>query len=282
MPLAKPSRGIEELVDVNSGREIIATPVVVDRFEDLMKKYDAFLSIPITFQETIREYMSTVNDVLTPSEIDSFLHHTTLREEHGRYTELTGYFVSRLIQCSYDTGNRVFYVDTHSLKLFHDMGARVVGNIDRKLELTIHGEIGDMCGENTQNANIVVGTTGNFLGSHAYNSTFKGRTAGDKCGFKTKNCTFTIEEVGHGCGFKVQQSTFTIGTAGNLCGLESKHSTFTIEKAGEYCGWASMHSTFNTHSPEQYKRFKESVPQDKDNKLYLLSNTGSIIKGGEW
>ena len=243
MPLAKPSSGIEELVDKDSGKEIVATPVVVDRFEELKKKYEQFLMVEDGF---IEKRKNNMKEVLLPCEINIFLQQTREYENHKNYGWSTGHFISQLVQNSYNAGNNNFELDMNSLKPINNIASHVTGTDERKVNIIIKGE------------------------------------AGDWCGYFARHFTFTIKKAGSECGYLAKQCTFTIEKAGSWCGCQAEHSTFTIEKAGSMYGSEAQHSTFNTHNPKQYERFKESVPQDTGNKIYLLSSDGSILKGGPW
>ena len=260
MSLAKPSTGLEELVDATSGREIVEAPVVVNRFQSLTKKYELLLSMEWR-NELLREY---VTEVLSPCDINIFLQQTRDYEDHTNYRRNTGLFISQLISNSHYAGNNEFELDMNSLKPINGLVSNVSGTEKRMVRVVITGEVGYQCGQSTQHSALTI------------------REAGDWCGRLAKQCTFTTKEVGNNCGINAQHSTFTIEKARDMCGSWAKHSTFTIREAGDWCGWEAQHSTFNTHNPDQYKQFKKSVPQNKGNVLYLLSNTGSIIKGGEW
>ena len=226
MPLAKPSGGLEELVDATSGKEIVATPILVDKYADLKKKYEKFLVTEIyDWQEWSRK---GVKEVLLPSDINLFLQQTREYENHTRYNINTGFFSSQLIQNSYNAGNNEFELDVTALKLIHNICFGVSGTEERMVRVVIKGE------------------------------------AGDVCVWNVRNFTFTIEK------------------AGDWCGFEAQHSTFTIGKAGDNCGREAQFSTFKTNNKDQYEKFKESVPQNKENTLYLLSQNGSILKGGKW
>ena len=260
MPLAKPSGGIEELVDETSGKEIVATPVVVDQFKSLTKKYEEFLG---TYN---RERWTTdhVPEVVLPCDISLFLQSTHDYEDHLDYPMCTGLFISQLIQNSYEAGNNNFEIDVNSLKIIDNLAYNISGTEERMVRIVIKGKVGHDCG------------------SKAEHSTFTIEKAGKYCGFKAENSTFTMKEAGNGCGQYTKHSTFTIEKAGDWCGLWAKNSTFTIGETEDQCGSNAYYSTFKTHNPLQYERFKKYVPEDSGNSLYLLSQNGSILKGGEW
>ena len=225
MSLTTPSGGIEELVDETSGKEIVLTPPLVDRFADLTKKYEQSLGLGAR-EVWARNY---VHDVLLPSDIDLFLQQTREYEHHPNYQIHSGYFISQLIQNSYKAGNNDFEFDVILLKPIDYLASEVVsGTKERTVKTTIKGEVGNFCGSG------------------------------------------------------VKYSAFTIGKASDWCGYRAEHSTFTIEKAGDLCGSITKYSNFKTNNKDQYKRFKESVPLNEGNTLYLLSSDDSVLKGGSW
>ena len=242
MPLATPSTGLEELVDVNSGKEIVATHPVVDQFAVLRGKYEPFLD----FGDRREWLKNKIQEVLLPPNINLFLQQTREYEDHPNYQSFTGLFISQLIQNSYNAGNNNFELDVNTLKPVDNLAREVSGTKERMVRVVIKGEVGDLCG------------------------------------YQAQHVTFTIEKAGDWCGNSVRHSTFTIKEAGKYCGQYSQHSTFTIEEAGNGCGFAAKNSTFKTHDSLQYERFKKSVSQDRSNELYLLAVDGSILNGGKW
>ena len=263
MALCK-SVGLEELVDADSGREVVVAPAVVNRFADLTKKYEPFLVIPLETYNWENWLRNHVQEILLPHDINLFLQQTRDYENNADYNHNTGQFISQLLQNSYHAGNSDFELDMNLLKPINYFASRLSGTKERRASIVIKGETGDACGSNAQY------------------STFTIEKAGEACGWSTKHSTFVIGKAGKWCGYLAQHSTFTIEEAGNLCGYEVENSTFTIEKAGQECGLQAQHSIFKTHNPLQYKRFKESVPKNRDNALYLLATNGSILKGGPW
>ena len=243
MGLVRPSGGIEELVDETSGREVVAAPPLLDRFAELMGKYEQFLG----FEYRDRVLMiNHVHEVLLPCDINLFLQQTRYYEDHKDYPDHTGLFISQLIQNSYTAGNNDFELDMSSLKPIDCLTFGEYGIEERVLKAVINGEVGNLGGGNSQHS------------------------------------TFTIEKAGNYCGRFAQYSTFTVEKAGDGCGEYAHHSILTIKETGDFCGSAAQHSIFKTHNSNQYERFKESVPRKRGNRLYLIAADGSIIKGGKW
>ena len=100
MGLAKLSCDISDLVDADSGKEIVRTPQLVDRFDSLMKKYEHFLGLEYRKRELEKNRLQTV---LLPSHINLFLQSTLSYEDHQNYQMYTGFFISKFIQNSYKT-----------------------------------------------------------------------------------------------------------------------------------------------------------------------------------
>ena len=242
-PLTTPSTGIEELVDANSGTDIVATPVVMNRFENLKKRYEQYLMVKDGVELWVKNY---VKEIVLPCDINLFLQQTREYEDHPNYQRYTGLFISQLMRKSYTAGNSEFKLDVNLLKPIDSLVSHVSGTKERMVMVIIKGKVRDFCGWNTQHS------------------------------------TFIVEEAGADYGFEAQHSVLTIEKAEDMCGFHTEHSTLTIENAADRCGWASRHSTFNTHNPEQYEKFKEFVDPNKGNTLYLLATSGSILQGGPW
>ena len=260
MALIKPME-LEELVDETSGKEVVATPAIVDRFAELNKKYKKCLMVGSRLEQWLKDH---VQEIFLPPDINIFLQSTHEFENDTDYNYGTGFFISHLIQNSYNAGNSKFELDVCSLKPIGSIASNIFATKERTIQM------------------IIKGRTGDWLGHRAEHSMFTIEKAGDTCGEYAQYSTFTIKEVGSWCWFRAENSTFTIEKAGDRCGREAQHSTFTIEKAGDQFGYGAQHSVFQTHNPEQYERFTESINQNKGNKVYLLSDTGSIIQGGLW
>ena len=186
MPLAQPSGGLEELVDETSGKEIVATPVIVDRFADLKKKYEQFLGLD--YSRTIWTEKN-VPEIVLPCDINIFLQQTREYEDHANYLS-TGFFVSQLIQNSYDAGNNNFELDVNALKPIDNLVSSVSGTKERVVRVVIKGE------------------TGIFCGFGAQHSIFTIKKAGDWYACKVNYSTFIIEKAGESCGFEAQNSIF--------------------------------------------------------------------------
>ncbi|HLD00254.1 MAG TPA: hypothetical protein VJC39_00750 [Candidatus Nanoarchaeia archaeon] len=231
---------------------------VKNRFGELCREYEEVLEA--------RDYkgkIKTIDDILAPSDINTFLQTTITCQQHQNYNWRTGMFISQLIQKSYDAGNNGFELNTQKVKRLNNLGYQIQGTKRRKIKLKIEGDAGDYCGRNSTDSTTTIG--GN---------------AGDYCGFDSKNSIITIgENAGNWCGYYSTDSTITIGgNTGNDCGWNSTDSTITIGgNAGNYCGWDSNNSTFKIKNKELYERLKEELNFKKGNRLFLLSPDGTEI-----
>ena len=277
MALCK-SVGLEELVDADSGREVVVAPAVVNRFADLTKKYEPFLVIPLETYNWENWLRNHVQEILLPHDINLFLQQTRDYENNADYNHNTGQFISQLLQNSYHAGNSDFELDMNLLKPINYFASRLSGTEERMVRVVIKGEVGDRCGRNAQYSAFTIGEAGKYCGFLAENSTFTVQEAGYRCGSNAQYSTFTIEKAGDDCGLGAQHSAFTIDKAGDGCGMYAQHSTLTIEKAENWCGRKAQHSTFKTHNVLQYKQLKCTVPRFKNNKVYHLQPDGTLKK----
>ena len=195
MPLATPSGGLEELVDASSGRDVMFIPPVVDRFEDLTKKYEHFLVDKYVSQEWLKD---NVTEALLPSDINLFLQSNHEYENDASYNYDTGFFISQLIQNSYTAGNNDFEFDMSLLKPVNFIASHIFGMKKQMIRVVIAGEVGN------------------------------------ECGYGAGYSTYTIQKASNRCGQFAEHSTFTIEEVGDECGWGSKHSTFQTHNSEQY------------------------------------------------
>ena len=185
MPLATPSRGIEELVDETSGREVVEAPPVVDRFVELREKYEQFL-----VGDAVEWILENIHDVLLPSDINLFLQQTREYEDNSGYHLHTGDFISKLIHNSYDAGHSDFELDVRSLKPIDSLSFGVSWTKERMVKVIITGQVGRWFGYGAQYSTFTLGETGDRCGALAYNSTFTIGKAGVLCGHDARHSIF--------------------------------------------------------------------------------------------
>ncbi|HLD00252.1 MAG TPA: hypothetical protein VJC39_00740 [Candidatus Nanoarchaeia archaeon] len=235
-------------------------------YGELMRKYEEVLEA--------KDYseIKTIDDILAPSDINAFLQVTIKYEQHQNYDWRTGKFISQLIQKSYDAGNNGFVLNTQKVKGVHNLGYKIQGTKERKIELKIEGDAGYNCGSNSKDSTITIeGNVGNDCGSYSNNSTITiAGNAGYDCGIYSKNSTITIGgNVGDYCGYYSNNSIITIeGNAGERCGGDSNNSTITIGgNVGDLCGSYAHDSTFKISNPELFYKL---VPK-------ILTNGNKVI-----
>ena len=199
MPTAAPIKkggGIDEILKGQTpGKlDVEKEPAVARReeFETLLLKYELALELDISPREKyLREMKKTVG-VLTPEEIDLFLQTTVRYENHEKYCSSTGYFISRLIQDSYDAGHNDFTLNTKGLRGLDKLCTELKGKKKNPLKVTINGNAGNCCGEDSKRSLFYI--EGN---------------AGDDCGRVSKKSVFCVSgDVGSKCGSWSKKSTF--------------------------------------------------------------------------
>ena len=200
------------------------------------------------FDTRFNQIRSLEKAVLNPSEINEFLQ--TVLKEYGDELDKrkTEFYINCLLQDSYDAGNNNFVLNTGDSQMNH-LGYMLKGTDEKKLEITIKGDVGYKCGYSSTNSSFTIeGNVREWCGKSSNNSSFAIRgNVGESCGDISKDSSFTIKgNVGYWCGRDSTNSSFTIeGDIENECGKDSKDSTFTIEgNVGNWCGRNSKQSSF--------------------------------------
>jgi len=166
---------------------------------------------------------------LTPAQIDMLLQHmvqTTNKEklEH----ELSGTFLTDLIQKSYDAGYNDFILDPERIEI-HRIGYELEGKPENKIKGTVKGNVGIGLGNRSENCIFNV----------------KGDTM-KSCGHSSENSIFNIE-----------------GDSWYHCGNWSRNSTYNIKGSiGNDCGKHSENCTFTSSNKKTYEKMKEVVPKE--------------------
>ncbi|MFH1638134.1 MAG: hypothetical protein ABIB71_06935 [Candidatus Woesearchaeota archaeon] len=167
--------------------------------EGLIKEYERILDIKcwnIPKGES-NSYLAAaeINPVLSPEEINSFLQATIKYEGHENYSFTTGLLITRLIQNSYDAGNKRFRLDTKALsKDIHNIAYKLKGKEDNLLEIIVGGNVGNWCGDGAENIKeiYIAGDVGMWCGEWAKNigNLQIAGNAGSFCGLKAEHSTF--------------------------------------------------------------------------------------------
>jgi len=246
-------KGIERLVGTPKVEEVRQIEVIENDFCTLNNQYAQILD-----EGSVGElWCKTISDILTPTQINVFLQHTTLYENNQHYSGITGYFISQLIQNSYNDGYNNFSLNTSELQDISFLGHRIEGTPKKTIELTVIGQTGRGSGWGAKYAAInLIGNTGHTCGKNSENSVFY--ITGDterECGKFSINSTFHISgNTGHDTGGGSERSTFNIaGNTGNLCGQNSICSKYTIGGySGRFFGDHTKKSTYKTPNKETY------------------------------
>lgn len=209
----------EEIVEVG-----VEEDPLVERI--LEKHHFCVKYVSSLFREKIGFLSELEVDALTPSQINRVLQEIIDRDANV-LDEVTGLFLGRLIQVSYDAGYNDFVLTTGDYRVNY-FGRKLEGLPEKKLKMGIQGNVGYGFGVHSQYAAFTVhGSVGEWSASDS------------------KFCALTIEEnVEKNLGCYSKQNTFIIGG-----------------EIGERCGHGSRNSTFITYNKETYKQMKKSVPK---------------------
>ncbi len=220
----------------------------VSEISDLLGEYEEFLNKEMDFNQ-IEKIIEKETILLTPDKIDDFLQQTILYENHKKYEENTGAFISQLIQTSYNAGNNNFELNTKKLKTISNIGAYLIGKKRNPIIIKIEGNTGYDCGSFSQNSIFnIEGNTRDHCGHETQNCNFniKGNTE-KEFGHFSENCLFKIEgDTEEGCGWHAKNCRFYItGNTGDFLGMFTKYSKFIIKgNTGKECGYMSKSSLF--------------------------------------
>jgi len=260
------------------GKEKIEGSILFEGLEEVLKQYEDVLDNNLNLDE--------VKAILTPEQINTFLQATIPYEAHKNYAENTGYFITKLIQNSYDAGNNGFKLNTNTLPTaINYIGLKLEGKKDKPLELLVEGDVGYLCGYAAKYSTIsIAGDAGNWCGAEAKHSKINiAGDAGNWCGDGAKYSTISIAgNAGNWCGDGAKYSTISIaGNAGDCCGEWADYSTISIAgDVGGGCGRDAKCSVFKTPNRKTLKKLKQWVAKGEGNKLYFINPDGSEVL--EW
>ncbi|MFH1637492.1 MAG: hypothetical protein ABIB71_03645 [Candidatus Woesearchaeota archaeon] len=100
--------------------------------------------------------LQDVDVVLKPEEIDEFLQSTVMHAEERGYSKVTGPFINKLIQNSYDAGHNGFKLDTYAAGPLKCLGERLHGSGSIPLRLEVEGPVGDLFGFFSKNLSLSI------------------------------------------------------------------------------------------------------------------------------
>jgi len=210
--------------------------LLFEGLEDVLKQYEKILEMKIDYYAC--NAVERIKTVLEPEQINTFLQATIPFETHKNYAENTGYFITKLIQNSYNAGHNRFKLGTKVLtKRIKDIGWQLKGKEGKPLELLVEGDVGNWCGTEAEYSTISI--AGN---------------AGDWCGAMAKYLSLSIE-----------------GDVGNDCCKWIEHSFVIIDgNAGHRLGYGAKGTVFKTPNRETFEELKQYVSRDKKNKIYFI------------
>ncbi|MFH1637497.1 MAG: hypothetical protein ABIB71_03670 [Candidatus Woesearchaeota archaeon] len=171
--------------DIFSGYSKLETPderkenkvegsLFFEGFEELVRQYKEILSTEEW--SNVPKLLGETRMILEPEEINSFLQAIIKYENHENYSKNTGYFITRLIQNSHNTGNNKFTLNTIELsKDIHNLASDFNGRKDKLLEIIVDGSVGKYCCAWAKNIGqlYIGGNAGKCCVIGAENSTFK-------------------------------------------------------------------------------------------------------------
>jgi len=188
--------------------EVRKSDVVVDKTIDgVLENYEQALDFSVsTWYDDIKAL--AYKTILTPEQITQFLKATKAFESYDDYVWNTGYFVSGLIQKSYDAGNNDFVLDTRNLPDIKSLCSFLKGKGNKRLKVTFNGDTGVDCGNDIMYISFKAQKLGESSLMNPKNCKIEVQEAGDNFAKNAKNCNIEVQEVGYGCGQEAIVSVF--------------------------------------------------------------------------
>lgn len=244
------------------------------------KTFEAYNSLDLgfsTLEKNCKRVFQLQLDVLNPVQIDKVLQRIIMHGEKEQ-REITGFFLSKLMQNSYYEGYTDFTLTTTDEGISH-LGYDLKGNPNRKLNVHVMGNTDTHFGFLSEYCLFTLeGSTGNLCGADSNSSSFliKGNT-GHWCGYQSKQSLFTLgRSTGDWCGNYSNESSFFVQEdAGNDCGNQSKYGNYVIQGGiGKRPGSYSEGNTFTTSNIQTYRKMKENVPR---NSFFFFKTRNKVI-----
>lgn len=153
-----------------------------------------------------------INHVLPPEDINLFLAQSLAFENKILYHFYIGYFISDLIQASYEAGHNDFVFNTKPLINIKNLGSDLKGTEDNPIRLTVYGDTGDNLGCLSRYCNFVVNGNVSDCGSNSQYSHFEiNGNVNESCGYTARNSEFVINgTLGKTVFFGAEMCTFRI------------------------------------------------------------------------
>jgi len=208
-------------------------------------------------KDTFTEIQNQGAEMLTPSQIELLLHKMINEAKLKRVEDrLTGFYLSYLIQLSYNLGHNNFNLTTGKTAI-KSILYEIAGTKEKPLNVRVLGDVFE-CGIGSKYVDAQIdGMAGGYLGELSENSSFN--VNGSVLSF---------------CGMSAQFSNFVIsGNTGIDLGIDSKKCKYTVEgkilSIGSFPPGPPKDCTFMTHSQATYDFLKQNV-KGKTNKVILL------------
>ncbi len=207
-PIQKP-KGLDEIL---AGYK----PAKADTEKKIEVAEGMFTELTSKYEQMLKQESSDNTDLiyemyLNPEQINAFLQTTIRYENHENYRQMTGTFISQLLDNSYKKGYDTFQLDTKTLPKINDLCCRLSATKERPIKITIDGDTGNDLGAHTEHTYVIInGNTGKELGYGASDSRFSvtGDTD-DQCAWHAQRTEFSIAgKTGRHFGYRAYKSTF--------------------------------------------------------------------------
>jgi len=235
-----------------------------EKVERMMEQYRTFPN-----KDILDELNSMKYEILEPTQIDLLLQQIIqTKTKCAPESPATGWFLSKIIQNSYNAGHNNFTLTTKESRI-QFLGNELEGTIENPIQIAIQGSAGAGLGSESRNCRYnVQGNTGVHCGDRSKNCTYniKG-TTGKGCGWESENCQYDVQgNTGNVCGYNSENCQYDVqGNTGDYCGISSEKCTYNLYgNIGDRCGWNSKKCTFRTPSKEIYKRIRKKVKKEAD------------------
>lgn len=256
---AKKGRGLDDVLkDIIPGTvEEFKNPVGgSQRYSHLFHFYERMLDYDLsnikrcylnekikTIDEHVGEIAEQIPDIFPPLEINALLQATLPYEGRLFYSLVTGMFITRLLQSSFDAGYNDFILDTTVLPEIHDIAKKLCGTPEKRLNLK------------------VIGNVGSFGNSARYCSVLSNGNA-DFYGFGALDCRFEL----HGRVIAAAQDC----TNSEFIFYDAMGKPVNINRGIH----RTQDSTFKTTVRENIPILRETIPKNRGNKIYFINEQG--------
>ena len=220
--------------------ERIEKALTPELYKKLMESYEMALTINAPLMEEVDGALKCFElPALAPIKIKLFTQAASQYAVNQNYPLVTGLFATRLIENSYNAGNRVFPIKPFSGKQIAGLGYNLKGNRGRLLEIRVEGDAGSLCCYGAENISIEAERAGDFFA--------------------------------HSSGNVRGIITFTGSYAGWFC----RRLKLTTEVVGKSAGAYASDSVFRTHTRFTFDEPFESIAKERDNRLvHIIDDKG--------